>query len=109
MDANVYKARLNELKKAFALVDRRIRLFGPEDVTLLDKDTYKDYLVETRKLLIEAQDAAFDLRSKLDITSDDDAGRIQEIKQLESKLTMLQMAMWDCIIRPVTFKIKWLS
>ena len=63
----------------------------------MDKDTYKDYLVETRKLLIEAQDAAFDLRSKLDITSDDDAGRIQEIKQLESKLTMLQMAMWDCI------------
>ena len=54
MDANVYKARLNKLRKAFAQVDRRIRLFGPEDVTLLDKDTYKDYLEETKKLLIEA-------------------------------------------------------
>ena len=51
MDANVYKARLKELKKAFANVDRRIKLFGPEDVTL------EDYLEETRKLLvIEAQD-----------------------------------------------------
>ena len=50
MDANVNKAKLNELRK----VDRRIRLFGPEDVTLLDKDTYKDYLEETKKLLIEA-------------------------------------------------------
>ena len=54
MDANVYKARLIKLRKAFAQVDRRIRLFGPEDVTLLDKDTYKDYLEETKKLLIEA-------------------------------------------------------
>ena len=38
MDANVYKAMLNELMKAFANVDRRIKVFGPEDVTLLDKD-----------------------------------------------------------------------
>ena len=44
-----------------------------------------------RKLLLEAQLVAFDLRSKLDITSDDDGGRIQEIKQLENN------AMWDCI------------
>ena len=64
MDANVYEARLKELKEAFAKVDFRIKVFGPEDVTLLDKDTYKDYLEETRKLLLEAQEAAFDLRSK---------------------------------------------
>ena len=54
MDANVYEARLKELKEAFAKVDHRIDVFGPEDVTLLDKDTYKDYLEETKKLLIEA-------------------------------------------------------
>ena len=90
MDANVYKARLKELRKAFAKVDRRIKLFGPEDVTLLDKDTYKDYLEETRKLLDEAKDAAFYLCSELDITSVVDGGRIQEINQLESK------AMRDC-------------
>ena len=90
MDANVYEARLKELKKAFAKVDHRIDVFGPEDVTLLDKDTYKDYLEETRKLLDEAQDAAFDLCSELDLTSVVDGGRIQEINQLESK------AMRDC-------------
>ena len=44
MDANVYEARLMELKKAFAKVDHRINVFGPDDVTLEDKDTYKDYL-----------------------------------------------------------------
>ena len=37
MDANVYKARLNELRKAFAQVDHRINVFGPDDVTLEDK------------------------------------------------------------------------
>ena len=85
MDANVYKARLNELRKAFAQVDRRIRLFGPDDVTLLDKNTYKDYLEETRKLLDEAQDVAFDLCYELDITNATDSQRIEEINQLESK------------------------
>ena len=91
MYANVYKARLKELRKAFAKVDCRIKLFGPENVTLLDKDTYKDYLEETRKLLIKAQAAALDLRSKLDITSVDDDWRIREINQLENK------AMQDCM------------
>ena len=90
MDANAYKERLKKVKKAFFIVDRRIKLFGPEDVTLLDKDTYKDYLEETRKLLDEAKDAAFYLCSELDITSVVDGGRIQEINQLESK------AMRDC-------------
>ena len=85
MDANVYKARLNELRKAFAQVDRRIRLFGPDDVTLLDKNTYKDYLEETRKLLDEAQDVAFDLCYELDNTSATDCQRIEEINRLESK------------------------
>ena len=85
MDANVFKARLNELRKAFAQVDRRIRRFGPDDVTLLDKNTYKDYLEETRKLLDEAQDVAFDLCYELDITSATDSHRIEEINRLESK------------------------
>ena len=89
MDANVYEARLMELKKAFAKVDHRINVFGPDDVTLEDKDTYKDYLEETRKLLLEAQDAAFHLRSELDITSFDDS-RNQEIMQLDSN------TMFDC-------------
>ena len=82
MDANVYKTRLKEVKKAFAMIDFRIELFGPEDVTLEDKNTYKDYLEETRKLLEEAQDAAFKLCTELDITSVYEYGRIQEIYQL---------------------------
>ena len=85
MDANVYKARLKELRKAFAQVDHRIKLFGPDDVTLMNKETFKDYLEESRKLLHDAQDAAFDLCSELDIANDDDGRRIQEINQLEAR------------------------
>ena len=44
MDANIYNARLKEVKKAFAIILHRIDMFGPEDITLEDKDTYKDYL-----------------------------------------------------------------
>ena len=91
MDANVYKARLKEVKKAFAKVDRRIKYLRPDNITLQDKETYKDYLEETRKLLDEAQDAAFELCSDLDITTEDDGRRIQEINLLESKSSQ------DCI------------
>ena len=70
MDANVYKTRVKEVKKAFALIDHRIKVFGPEDVTLLDINDYKDYLEETRKLLEEAQDAVYDLRSELHYHND---------------------------------------
>ena len=49
MDANVYKARLKEVKIAFGKFDQSINLFGPEDVTLQDKDTYKENLKETRR------------------------------------------------------------
>ena len=91
MDANVYNAKLKEVKKAFANVDRRIKQFGPDDVTLEDKDTYKDYLEKTRKLLEEAQDAAFDLRSELENSSVYDGWRNQEIVELDNN------AMWDCI------------
>ena len=91
MDANVYNAKLKEVKKAFAKVDHRIKRFGPDDVTLEDKDTYKDYLEKTRKLLEEAQDAAFDLRSELENSSVYDGWRNQEIVELDNN------AMWDCI------------
>ena len=63
MDANDYKARQKELRKAFAKVDRRIKRFGLDDVTLTDKETFKDYLEEQEKILDVAQDSAFDLCS----------------------------------------------
>ena len=34
MDANIYNARLKEVKKAFAIILHRIDMFGPEDITL---------------------------------------------------------------------------
>ena len=87
MDANVCKTRVKEVKKAFAMIGFRIKLFGPEDITLEDKNDYKDYLEETRKLLEEAQVAAFKLCTELDISSVYEYERIQEIYQLESNAT----------------------
>ena len=85
MDANIYNARLKEVKKAFAIILHRIDMFGPEDITLEDKDTYKDYLEETRRLIEEACKVTFDLCSELDIADDVDGRRIEEINQLEAK------------------------
>ena len=87
MDANVYKTRVKEVKEAFTLIEyriQRIKLFDPEDVTLLDMDDYKEYLDETRKLLDEARDAAHKLCIELDISSVHDCRMIEEIYQLES-------------------------
>ena len=89
MDVNVYKAKLTEVRRAFAIIYHRIGYFGPDDVTLEDKNTYKDYIEKTRKLLEEAQDAAFKLCTELDNTSVYDYERIQEINQLETN------AMWE--------------
>ena len=61
MDAEDYKTKFLNVRKAFAKVERRVKFFGPEDVTLEDKDTYKDYLGETRRLLDDAQEIAFNL------------------------------------------------
>ena len=85
MDANIYNARLKEVKKAFAIILHRIDMFGPEDITLEDKDTNKDYLEETRRLIEEACKVTFDLCSELDIADDVDGRRIEEINQLEAK------------------------
>ena len=90
MDANVYKTRVKEVKEAFTLIGyriQRIKLFDPEDVTLLDMDDYKEYLDETRKLLDEARDAAHKLCIELDISSTYDCERILEIYELESNAT----------------------
>ena len=85
MDENEYKERLKAVKRAFATVDRRIRFLDPNKTTLEDRDTYKGYIEETRKLLNTAQDVAFDLCSELDINSATDSQRIEEINRLESK------------------------
>ena len=42
MDETVYNDRLKAVKRAFVTVDRRIRLMNPEEITLEDRDTYKD-------------------------------------------------------------------
>ena len=85
MDETVYNERLKAVKRAFVKVDRRIRLLNPEDITLQDRDTYKEDLEETRKLFDTAQDVAFDLCTELDITCSTDSQRIEEINRLESK------------------------
>ena len=84
MDEQTYQARLRNVKKAFVQVDRRVNYFTPEDVTLEDRETYKDYIEETRRLLNEAQDAAFDLCADLDINSVTDGNRIEEVNQIET-------------------------
>ena len=85
MDDKAFQQRLRIVKKSFAKVDRRVHLFTPEHVTLEDRATYRDYLEETRGLLDEAQDTAFDLCADLDITSVTDGNRIEEINQIETK------------------------
>ena len=84
MDGEDYKARLLNVKKALAKIDRRVSHFGPADVTLEDKDTYKEYLNETRRLLDEAQEIAFNLIAELDIDSVEDGNRIAEIETLDN-------------------------
>ena len=56
-----------------------------EEITLQYRDTYKNYIEETRKLLDTAQDIAFDLCTELDINSAADSQRIEEINRLKSK------------------------
>ena len=85
MDDETYQARLRDVKKAFAKVDRRVDYFSPEDVTLEDRETYKDYIEETRRLLDEAQEVAFDLCADLDIASNADGNRIAQVNQIEAK------------------------
>ena len=85
MDDTTFQARLRNIRKAFAKVDRRVSFFIPEQVTLEDRETYKDYLEETRRLLDEAQDVAFDLCADLDISSTTDGNRIGEVNRIETK------------------------
>ena len=85
MEETVYNDRLKAVKRAFATVDRRLRFLNPEEITLGDKDTHKDYIEETRRVLNTAQDAAFDLCTELDINNVTDSQRIEEINRLESR------------------------
>ena len=59
MDENEFKTKFLSVRKEFAKVDRKLKLFGPADVTLEDKDSYKADLFETRRLLDNAPQPTF--------------------------------------------------
>ena len=61
MDEEAFKARLADLKRDVAKIDRRIENFDVDDVTLADKDRYLDYLDENRRIVEACQEAAYNL------------------------------------------------
>ena len=50
MEHTVLKTRLDAVAAAADSVERRLCNFGPEDVTLEDRSSYKEYLDENRRL-----------------------------------------------------------
>ena len=54
MDKTVFNEHLLDLKKQVIKVELRINSYTPDDANLGDKDTYLEYLNETRRYYLTA-------------------------------------------------------
>ena len=85
IDENYYKTRLAEVKKSAVKTYLRIEEFGPDAVTIADKDTYRSNLDEVRKQLEATRNLLYDLVTDLD--PDPDEERIAQLKKIDQQVT----------------------
>lgn len=85
IDENDYKTRLAEVKKSAVKTYLRIEEFGPDAVTIADKDTYRSNLDEVRKQLEATRNLLYDLVTDLD--PDPDEERIAQLKKIDQQVT----------------------
>ena len=82
MDAEIYGTRLKHLKSEVWSVKQSIDGFTEEDVTILDKDDYRDRLKEIRQLKDKVVDSAEGLLNDLTEVNLEDQNRIIEINTI---------------------------
>ena len=85
IDENDYKTRLAEVKKSAVKTYLRIEEFGPDAVTIADKDTYRSNLDEVRKQLEATRNLLYDLVTDLDPHPDEE--RIAQLKKIDQQVT----------------------
>ena len=78
--------RLANAANAAAKIERRISNFGPEDITLEDKESYKDYLKVNRELFEEYEDIVYKIISDLDVNEQEQKTAVETLKNNESEL-----------------------
>ena len=85
IDENDYKTRLAEVKKSAVKTYLRIEEFGPDAVTIADKDTYRSNLDEVRKQLEATRNLLYDLVTDPDPHPDEE--RIAQLKKIDQQVT----------------------
>ena len=78
--------RLADAANAAAKIERRISNFGPEDITLEDKDSYKEYLKVNRELFEEYEDIVYKLKGDLDVNEQEQKTAVETLENRESQL-----------------------
>ena len=86
MENTVLKTRLDAVAAAADKVERRLCNFGPEDVTLEDRSSYKEYLDENRRLFEAYQELVDMLVRDLDGTNEDEKVIIDSLQRNELEL-----------------------
>ena len=78
--------RVANAANAAAKIERRILNFGPEDVTLEDKESYKEYLKVNRELFEEYEDIVYKIINDLDVNEQDQKTVVETLQDNESQL-----------------------
>ena len=86
MDAETYGTRLKQLKSKVWSVNQSINRFTEEDVTIVDKDDYRDRLKEIRQLTDKVVDSAEGVLNDLTEVNLEDQNRIIEINTIVQNL-----------------------
>ena len=87
MEAATYGARLKHVKSEAWSVEYSINNFTEEDVTIVDKDDFKDRLKEIRQLNENFVTAAKGLLNDLTEVSEEDRGRVIEVNTIIQNLS----------------------
>ena len=84
MDESDYKKKLVAIQKSVVKVQLRIDEFGPDALTLADKDSFRTYLDQIRGEFEKVRDNIYDLIT--DLNEKADLQRIDQLKQIDKQL-----------------------
>ena len=86
MDVTGLDTRLRQVEKAGQKVTERIGDFQAEDVTLVDKETFRGYIESTKTVMVTFRELSSDLRSELDPEDTNEKVSIDTLTMAEQKL-----------------------
>ena len=84
---DTFKEKIGAVNKLVKKIDRRIDTFTPADLTVVDKDTFKAYLDDTRSLLDKYLEINDDIIDALD-NEDPRNENLKKLRENEEKLTL---------------------